>query len=346
MSSSSSSSSSLRDTVCSTLQSFILNHENEFTALDILRVFEREARLAAQTQLIQELLRSDPFEHLMEHIRPTTMDRISKMIAVQEHHVVLTKAGYSNILGVVRLQADERMKRHGAVSLNVELTFSYERQIAECNSETGAASMLYFIEVSRDNGPAEKLLWIEIFAHGATPSHLPLKNLVSDSDEDEDSEWEDIPVDQNDDEEAADADGRRAQTEKPTAHKRKSDAMSPSKSDEPGAGPAKNGSSCKEKSGAGCGDTKDNNSSANHNDDKDDEKDDDESDRYRAGMDPEVLSRLLEWTQIGPMDDITAFFLLMTFPFYEQEFELVGPFLDSVFGSDDDDDDDPKDMNE
>jgi hypothetical protein len=328
----SSSVSSLRDSVCSSLQSFILNHENEFTAQDILRVFEREAHLASQAQLIKDLLQSDPFEHLETQIRPTTIDRICRMITVQEHHVVLTKAGYSNILGVVRLQADERMKRHGAVASHVELTFSYERQIAECNtSETGhgGASLLYFIEVARDSGPTEKLLWIEIFAHGATPSHLPLKNLVSDSDD----EWEDI----DEDDEKAAAEGRG-----PTAQKRKSDAISSSQSDEPG-GPAKSGScNVKDKGVGGC-DTKDK-SNTNHDDidnqdDDEKENDDDKSDRYRAGMDPEVLSRLIEWTQIGPMDDITAFFLLMTFPFYEQEFEIVGPFLDSVFASDDDDDD-------
>jgi hypothetical protein len=40
------------------------------------------------------------------------------------------------------------------------------------------------------------------------------------------------------------------------------------------------------------------------------------------------------------MADITAFFLLMTFPFYEQEFEIVGAILDSVFGSDGDESND------
>lgn len=322
-------SSLLRDSVCSTLQSFILNHEHEFTAQDILRVFEREARLLQQGQQIKDMLRSDPFGHL-EDIRPKTMDRICKMITVQDHHVVLTKAGYSNIIGVVRLQADEGMKKHGAVTSYVELTFSYERQIAEC-SETGAASLLYFIEVARDNGPTEKLLWIEIFAHGATPSHLPLKNLVSDSDDERDGDggWEDI--DDDDDEHEEEADGK-GQAEKPTAQKRKSEAMSSSDSDAPG--PA-NGSG-KEKGGGG-GHTKDS-SSKNHDDAGKDEND--ESDRFRAGIDPDVLSRLLEWTQIGPMTDITAFFLLMTFPFYEQEFEIVGAFLDSVFGSDDDESND------
>jgi hypothetical protein len=251
------------------------------------------------------------------------------MITVQDHHTVLTKAGYSNIIGVVRLQADERMKKHGAVSSYVELTFSYERQIAEC-SETAAASLLYFIELAKDNGPAEKLLWIEIFAHGATPSHLPLKNLISDSDDDgdDDEEWEDIGDDDEVDKGKA---ARKCQAEDSTAHKRKSDAMSSSESNEPG--PADG--SGEGKGGGGGGDAND---TCKNRDVAKDEND--ESDRYRAGMDPDVLSRLLEWTQIGPMEDITAFFLLMTFPFYEQEFDIIGPFLDSVFGSDDDESND------
>ena len=74
-----------------------------------------------------------------------------------------------------------------------------------------------------------------------------------------------------------------------------------------------------------------------------------ESDRYAAYMDPDTLDDLLTWTQLG-MNEYTAFFFLMTFPFYEHEWDLVGFVLDTVFGegieeekednSDDDNDDD------
>lgn len=56
-----------------------------------------------------------------------------------------------------------------------------------------------------------------------------------------------------------------------------------------------------------------------------------ECDRFAAYMDPEVFSDFIEWTQLG-MDEYTTFFLLMTFPFYEHEWDLVGFALDSVFG--------------
>ena len=54
------------------------------------------------------------------------------------------------------------------------------------------------------------------------------------------------------------------------------------------------------------------------------------SDRYAAYMDPETLADLLTWTQLD-MDEYTVFFFLMTFPFYEHEWDLVGFVLDTVF---------------
>jgi hypothetical protein len=56
-------------------------------------------------------------------------------------------------------------------------------------------------------------------------------------------------------------------------------------------------------------------------------------DYYRAFVDPEILSKFLNWVDIQSkdMDDLTAFFLLMTFPYYEQEWDLVGFLLSSVF---------------
>jgi hypothetical protein len=63
-----------------------------------------------------------------------------------------------------------------------------------------------------------------------------------------------------------------------------------------------------------------------------------ELDRYAAYMDPETLTDLLTWTQLQ-MDEYTIVFFLMTFPFYEHEWDLVGFVLDAVFGETDDDDD-------
>ncbi|GKY98314.1 hypothetical protein MPSEU_000789000 [Mayamaea pseudoterrestris] len=61
-------------------------------------------------------------------------------------------------------------------------------------------------------------------------------------------------------------------------------------------------------------------------------------DRYMAGMDPEVLADLIK-AYGGKMDESTAFFLLMCFPFYESEWDMVGFVLASVFRSSCDDND-------
>ena len=49
-------------------------------------------------------------------------------------------------------------------------------------------------------------------------------------------------------------------------------------------------------------------------------------------MDPEVLETFLESTKLTSLNEATAFFLLMTLPFYEHEWDIVGYVLDTVFG--------------
>ena len=49
-------------------------------------------------------------------------------------------------------------------------------------------------------------------------------------------------------------------------------------------------------------------------------------------MDPEVLETFLESTNLKSLNEATAFFLLMTLPFYEHEWDIVGYVLDTVFG--------------
>eukprot|EP00934_Nitzschia_sp_Nitz4_P004009 Nitzschia sp. Nitz4//scaffold3_size479765//14633//15445//NITZ4_000010-RA/size479765-processed-gene-0.79-mRNA-1//-1//CDS//3329550488//3999//frame0 len=67
-------------------------------------------------------------------------------------------------------------------------------------------------------------------------------------------------------------------------------------------------------------------------------QDQEEADKYVVFLDADVLLSLVEAAGIAPIDDGTAFFLLMTFPFYEHEWDLVGFVLDSYFGADSDDD--------
>ena len=60
-------------------------------------------------------------------------------------------------------------------------------------------------------------------------------------------------------------------------------------------------------------------------------------DRFAAYMDPDAVQLLRTWSGLK-IDDVPLFFMLMTFPFWEQEWDLVGFVLDGVFGSDDEDD--------
>jgi hypothetical protein len=69
----------------------------------------------------------------------------------------------------------------------------------------------------------------------------------------------------------------------------------------------------------------------------DSENEKDERDRFAAYMDPDVITQLLDWSGIE-MDEGPLFFLLMTFPFWEQEWDLVGFVLDVIFGGEEDDD--------
>ena len=70
----------------------------------------------------------------------------------------------------------------------------------------------------------------------------------------------------------------------------------------------------------------------------DEADDENEPDSYLAHLDPDVLHEFLNLTKIQTKNDDmhegTAFFLLMTFPFYEHEWDLVGFVLEEIFGDD------------
>jgi len=280
----------LSEVVQRALQDFIQAHKEMHTAMDVLRTFQREAQLQFETELVKDMLLQDPFDRFQD--LQDNIKRLLQLIRVTDCHRILTKAGYSSIDATVRLNADDTMKKNGVAS-HLQLMFKYERSPAD-KSEHGPASVWYSIDLNRDNGPNERVLWVQVLAAGQTPSHLPAENM--DQDDDDDEEWEEMDAEDND---------REASIEE---------------EDENSSDSKRHGTSIE----IGL----DQESAIN---------DDDESrDKYVAGMDPEVLGRFLQWTQLGPMDEATAFFLLMTFPFYEHEWDLVGFVLDAVFGFTDD----------
>jgi hypothetical protein len=62
------------------------------------------------------------------------------------------------------------------------------------------------------------------------------------------------------------------------------------------------------------------------------------TDKYHVEFEVPLLQQLQQWCGWTAMPTDTVVFLLLTFPFYEHEWDLVGFVLDTVFGDDEDDD--------
>jgi len=78
------------------------------------------------------------------------------------------------------------------------------------------------------------------------------------------------------------------------------------------------------------------------NHDDSDDNDNDDRDRYQAYADPDNIEDFLTYTGLNLNAENSVFFL-MTFPFYEHEWDILGFLLNSVFGggkSDSDEDSD------
>ena len=59
-------------------------------------------------------------------------------------------------------------------------------------------------------------------------------------------------------------------------------------------------------------------------------------DKFAAYLDPDAVEFFTKWSGLA-MEEAPLFFLLMTFPFWEQEWDLIGFVWQVVFGDDDDD---------
>ena len=284
----------MQDYVREKLQEAVKARDGEHTVEDLMRSFAHEAALMYKTDEVIRTLESDPYENL-DDIK-SSVQRLCQLLRVTEFEKVLTKTGYCRMTGTLAIRPDGKMNKVG-VTKYVELFFEYERDGTQNPGEQ--TSVWYSIDVARDDGPREKVLWVKVFAAGSVPSTLPAKNM----DEDED-DWEDIDEDEDDDHESAEQTESKVkkakiQRDKPEDEKMEEDDM-------------ENGG---------------------------DDKEAPTEDRFTAGIDPDSLERFLRWTQLVKMQDATAFFLLMSFPFYEMEFDLTGYILDAVFGPDDDEED-------
>jgi hypothetical protein len=186
----------------------------------------------------------------------------------------------------------------------VALRFRYLRS-ASCNDREVdlPVTVSYSIYLCKDFEPAERLLWVHVQAVGSTPSTLPARNVA------DNEHWSDMEDSDNDEP------GESSSAEPLQAANGNVDQVGmdyPAKG-EPNASMGQSDYPC--------------------------EPVVDEGDAFVAGMDPDLLTKFLLCTKLGDMDDLTSFFLLMTFQFYELEWDIVGYLLEGVFGPDDDDDD-------
>ena len=293
--------------------------EGAYTAEDLLRTFTQEATLMFQTEHVTTMLRSDPFEHLQD-IAGSIKERLCPMLQITEYENVLTQEGHCRIAATVTLSPDDKMRQVGAVSKYVQLYFLYERDGTRHAGEQ--TSVWYAIDVARDDGPREKILWVKVFAAGSVPSGLPAQNL-DDGHGDEDDGWEDIDDEDDDDDDDGKKDRKNRQPDDDESTEQAESKLKKARLSED------EDQEMKEKTvEAIIMDNDDDNDAAPL------------ADRFTAGIDPDALSQFWQWACLQETSEATSFFLLMTFPFYEMEFDLPGFILDAVFGAEDADGDD------
>ena len=256
----------------------------------------------------------------------------------------------------------------------LQLTFRYERKKRQDIRD--GCHIWYSIESSQDYGPKESLLVVQVWAQSSSPSAKRAICMNQNYDDDEGGGWQDMDEEEEDDEAIAEVRnnndreaGNNASNDaelisadeidfvenssshsspKQVANKKRkvngnhSESQSSTEGGRNGAQkiPAHNGEEAvDEQGGFEIGDEQD----EEDNDDDDDDDNRASRDSYTAYLDPDLLHEFLDWNGFT-MYDGTAFFLLMTFPYYEHEWDIVGYVLAEVFGGDDDNsDDDGKD---
>jgi hypothetical protein len=197
---------------------------------------------------------------------------------------------------------------------HMQLTFKYERKK---RPDGPGCHVWYSIELSMNYGPRENLMIVQVWAPSNVPSLETAVEAVLKDDGEEEDEWEDI-----DEEEKSTKNGGNNGSRTPPTSSPKT-----SKKQKVNTPPVDKGA-------------KDSAQSATEED-----SEEPTCDTYMTYLDPDMLDAFLQCAKITPMNEGTAFFLLMTFPYYEQEWDLVGYVLDTIF-SDGDEDGEDDDMSE
>lgn len=306
--------SNLRPQVRTAIQNFLGSQEDNHTPTDILRVICEEATLMKETEDVRDALTSDPYEHF-DQIPQKTLDRFKRSLQVTVCDRVRCGPDYARIHAIVSFPT----------SNNMDLTFLYERhprrgippgENGECPSQVS-----YTIELSFNHGQRERLLEVQVWAASNVPSTEPavcIQNEFDNSDNDEEDGWEDI--DDNDDDGHGDNGGYQSS--------RNTKASEHGTRNQNNSSPHSMQAKKKQRINTQTEDA--------HETDQENDNDIDNRDQYVAFLDPDVLQSFLDAAGLLPLEDGTAFFLLMTFPFFEHEWDLVGFVLDQFFGGDSD----------
>ena len=294
--------SNLRPQVKAAIRTFLQTQDGYHLASDVLRVIEEEANLMKETENVCDWLERDPMEAFSKVKRQIKV--LKSLIQVTSCSRVRTRK-YIGIDAVVTINNDERTK----------LTFKYEHKPRR---GVKGSHVWYSIEISNNHSQRENLLIVQVWAPGDAPCTTSPAISIRQNEEDL---WEDI--DDEDDE------NDYAEEEKEThmvSDESESVKISPK--------PVK-----KQKISNASEDQDESDHGRVDNDEISDTEE--TNDSYMVFLDPDQLHSFLESTNLGMenMDEITAVFLLMTFPFYDPEWDLLGYILDDVFSGDSDEED-------
>ena len=319
------------------IENFIASQEGNQAAADILRVIQEEAILMKETEDVRDALTSDPYEQF-EQVSEKTMERFKQSLQVTTCDRVRCGTDYARIHAVVTFQ----LSKNNTMALN----FLYERHPRRGMppGENGdyPSQISYIIELSFNHGQRERLLEVQVWSASNVPSTEPAVCIQNDIDQQQEEEdgWEDMGSHGEDEDEDEKRDSGKGNGVQVPPNKAGSKANKGTVSTTTLEMVSNNVSN----SSPDAIQAKKRQKTGSQDDDADEinqaeEADIDTRDQYVAFLDPDVLQSFAESARLLPIHDATAFFLIMTFPFFEHEWDIVGFVLEQFFGDDSDDDD-------
>mmetsp|Transcript_16702 Transcript_16702/g.25022 ORF Transcript_16702/g.25022 Transcript_16702/m.25022 type:complete len:315 (+) Transcript_16702:65-1009(+) len=275
-------------------------------AIDVLRAVRDEAALLMERQTIFDTFDSDPMKFYDGDIQlMKQIERIKKILQVISCSRCTTKDGFSKIDTVVEISKDAKMN---CVNESIRLTFNFQREKLYKDNETK--------EDNKDSTPS-RIMSKALERNQNSPTHITY-DIDYSKDHGESKRLVTIEVYAKQDypsvEEAVPMDD--------------ADMAEGQEFDEHGNKMEENGDKTVSRETMSIPSTSEDNS---------------KRDRYAAYIDPEALQDFLVSSGLD-LNAENSLFFLMTFPFYEHEWDIFGFLLDCVFGGDGDNSDEFEDM--